>query len=758
MDIETMPHVMYFTGDSNTITKINQVPYQTIEYNDNGMFTTKLMNDMPIEIFIDNSATPSILPLCTYNKFPILHTYPKTESNTPIHTGGGLITSHFWLEIPLKLQHQTIQIKALVCDSECPYNLILGRTSMAQLSAWQDYAANKLYLQQILIPLTVRNNIRILPGKTGILTLTLRPNKTSFTPRQNIIGKGIAYVKPLDQDLPLRPIEFENNHCCIEVHHTSDSTVEFLHGQEMAYFDARSKGLVQINNLKHFPIHQYLHDRMTPATLSPSPLAYEKPIHPAEMPHITTWTELPIDDTNKSTPDDKYPWLDPDDIRRNMTAKEILRMKLNLKDSILNEKEKEEFLTKVEQFTDVFSLRDEIGTCPFIEVHLKLKDETPFFVRPYPMREEQKKVIQKEMDRLEHLGIIHKGLTGYSSPVVLLKWKNQNLYRVCSNFHILNKKLVKINHAFPLVRDCICIEQLGRKKCHYVSTIDLRDTFHTLRLALSSQKYCGITPYYGSPTYHYLRMGMGMSVSPQIWQQFIDLVFQDDLIKRKQNFDVIMDDTFIHLTAEEHMDDLIDLFKVLRKYGLKLSPQKCQFFKKKIVYMGLEFQIQEDNICYTPLKDKYDAIRNLESPKTLRQTRAFCGMVNFLSSFLPNLRRLLIPIYDLQKKVKKFKWTEEAEKAFNDIKKLLISPPVLKAPTPDGLFQLESDTSREGMGGTLLQKQGVEWVVIGYHSKRLPKSAKNFGVTELELTGLLVNIHGFMQLLCNRYFRSFGRL
>ena len=363
--------------------------------------------------------------------------------------------------------------------------------------------------------------------------MTIQPNKTSFTPRHTIIGKGIAYVKPLDPSLPLRPIEieFENNRCCIKIHNTSDSTVEFLHGQEMAYFDARSKGLVQTNNSKHFPIDQYLHDRMAPATLSPSPLAYEKLIHPAEMPRRTTCTELPADDTNKSTSDDKYPWLDPDDIRRNMTDKEILRMKFNLKDSVLDEKGKEEFLEKVEQFTDVFSLRDEIGTCPFIEVHLKLKDETPFFVRPYPMREEQKKVIQKEMDSLEHLGIIRKGLTGYSSPVVLVKWKNQNLYRVCSDFRILNEKLVKINHAFPLVRDCI--EQLGRKKCHYLSMIDLRDAFHTLRLALSSQKYCGITPYYGSPTYHYLHMGMGMSVSPQIWQQFVDLVFQDDLIKRK---------------------------------------------------------------------------------------------------------------------------------------------------------------------------------------------------------------------------------
>ena len=80
----------------------------------------------------------------------------------------------------------------------------------------------------------------------------------------------------------------------------------------------------------------------------------------------------------------------------------------------------------------------------------------------------------------------------------------------------MNEKLLKINHAFPLVSDCI--EQLGQKCCHYLS-------------------------FYGSPTCHYLQMGMGMSVSPQIWQQFVDLVFQDDLIKHKQNFDVIMDDT-----------------------------------------------------------------------------------------------------------------------------------------------------------------------------------------------------------------------
>ena len=118
--------------------------------------------------------------------------------------------------------------------------------------------------------------------------------KTSFIPRNTITRKGVAYVKPFGSKLPLRPIEieFENNRCCIEVHNTSNTTIEFSHGQEMAYFDARSKGLEQTNNSKHFPIDQYLHDKMTPATLSPTPLAYEKPIHPTEMPHITTCTEL----------------------------------------------------------------------------------------------------------------------------------------------------------------------------------------------------------------------------------------------------------------------------------------------------------------------------------------------------------------------------------------------------------------------------------------------------------------------------------
>ena len=105
MDIETMPHAMYFSGSIEAVTKINHVPYQTIEYDDKGMFQAKLMDDIQVQIFIDNGATPSILPFSIYNKYPILQKYPNTEGYTPIHTGGGMIESHFY---------------TINCEQQCP--------------------------------------------------------------------------------------------------------------------------------------------------------------------------------------------------------------------------------------------------------------------------------------------------------------------------------------------------------------------------------------------------------------------------------------------------------------------------------------------------------------------------------------------------------------------------------------------------------------------------------------------------------------
>ena len=439
-----------------------------------------------------------------------------------------------------------------------------------------------------------------------------------------------------------------------------------------------------------------------------------------------------------------------DDPRRTMTDEEILRLKVPFDKSILSAAEKERLIKLMLENTSAFSIRDEIGTCPYFEVKLKLRDDKPFFVRPYNIREDQKPIIQKEMDRLEKLGIIRKGLTRYSSPVLLVKRKQQNLYRVVTDFTVLNERLVRVNHAFPIVRDCL--EAIGASKCEVMSVLDLRDAYHTLPLAEESQKYCGLTPYYGSPTYVYLRMGMGMSCSPALWQQFVHIIWEQ--LPNKERYKIIMDDILIFSTRQQHWEDLENLFHVLIKFGLKISPHKCQLFRDKLVYMGLEFLIKDGTAHYTAMRDKCDAIRNMKAPKSVKECRTFCGMVNFLSTFCKNLQQLLIPIYELTKKHARFNWTDKHQKAFDEIKQLLVKPPVLRMVSGNGFFRLESDTSRTAAGATLYQWQNNEWVLVGYHSKRLPEAVRNYGVTELELTGLLANIHGFEQKLSNNYFEA----
>ena len=155
-------------------------------------------------------------------------------------------------------------------------------------------------------------------------------------------------------------------------------------------------------------------------------------------------------------------------------------------------------------------MRDEIGLAPHMQVHLDLTDKTAFVIRPFTVKEDMKTKIDKEMDRLVKLGILKKGLSGYSIPAMAIPRKNSDIPRVVGDFRYLNKRLVKLNMPFPLVRECI--QAIGTSQCEVMSVINLRDAYHMLRLVPLSQKYTGITPYYEADTYQYLRMAMGLSI------------------------------------------------------------------------------------------------------------------------------------------------------------------------------------------------------------------------------------------------------
>ena len=118
----------------------------------------------------------------------------------------------------------------------------------------------------------------------------------------------------------------------------------------------------------------------------------------------------------------------------------------------------------------------------------------------------------------------------------------------------------------------------------------------------------------------------------------------------KECYHIIMDDILILSMRQTHKQDIDDLLDVLIQYGLHISTHKCQMFRDKLVYMGLHFLIKDGKPCLEPMKDKCDAIHNMLPLKLVKECQQFCGMVNFLSTFLPKLREYLIPIYVLTKK------------------------------------------------------------------------------------------------------------
>ena len=212
-------------------------------------------------------------------------------------------------------------------------------------------------------------------------------------------------------------------------------------------------------------------------------------------------------DREQTTSIDKYPWLDPEDERRNMMDRELLEKYINVETSCLNKEEKMKVMDMLYRYKEAFCLRDEIGICPNIEVEIEVTDKSPIFIRPYHVREEGKAVIDKEMKRLCYMGILKEGFSAYSSQVMLISRKFTEDKRVVTDFRHLNVRREKNNLAYPLVRDTFSV--LGNSKCEVLSVLDLKDAFHSLRLSENSRKYCEILPYFCSSSYLYQRMPMG---------------------------------------------------------------------------------------------------------------------------------------------------------------------------------------------------------------------------------------------------------
>ena len=141
----------------------------------------------------------------------------------------------------------------------------------------------------------------------------------------------------------------------------------------------------------------------------------------------------------------------------------------------------------------------------------------------------------------------------------------------------------------------------GSSKWEVMFVLDLKDAFHSLQLMENSKKFCGILPYFGSPSYLYQSMPMGLNISPTIWQSYINAILS--CLQSRKYCEVIMDDLLLFTPMKSsHFDKSEDLLKVLHKNGLKISPKKCQLFKTDLQYMDNTIFIRDKRVCVRPLR------------------------------------------------------------------------------------------------------------------------------------------------------------
>ena len=216
------------------------------------------------------------------------------------------------------------------------------------------------------------------------------------------------------------------------------------------------------------------------------------------------------------------------------------------------------------------------------------------------------------MKRLCYLGILKEGFLAYSSSVMLLSRKVMQDKRVVTD---LNTRIAKNSLAYPLIKDTFAT--LCNSMCDVLSVLDLKDAFHSLRLSEILKKYCGILPYFGSASYLYQRMLLGLYISPPIWQSCINAIL--DCPESRKYCEAIMDSLLLFTHSKQsHITKLEDLLKALLNNGLKLSPNKCQLFRNELQCMGNTIFIQEKRVCIRPLHNRLEAIQRLKSLQQLK--------------------------------------------------------------------------------------------------------------------------------------------
>lgn len=398
------------------------------------------------------------------------------------------------------------------------------------------------------------------------------------------------------------------------------------------------------------------------------------------------------------------------------------------------------------KFNDIFHLENDKLTHTDVlkhRIHIK-PGTTPIFTRQYRLPETQRAEVNHQLREMEENGIIEPSNSAWNSPVILVKKKSdatgEQKFRLVVDFRKLNDVTLTQNFPIPLI-DEILDDLSG---CKYFSTLDLDGAFHQIMLHEDDRDYTSFSA--GNFKYRWVRMPMGLTSAPLTWQRAINTIFLDLIGK---NLHIYLDDLLIAtVTFEEHTELLQKVMQRLRDFNLKLKIEKCKFFREEVEYLG---HVVTAAGCKADPR-KISCIQNYPQPRTVVEVQRFLGMCNYYRRYIRDFAKRAKPLYGLCKKDRPYIWSDNCKIAFEELKAVLMSNPILIFPNFGDTFIVTTDASDYAVGAVLSQGDMPKDKPIQYFSKTLNDAQARYSTTEKELLAIILAVEVFRHYVYGREF------